>query len=314
MTWLASHERSTTMINADYRPISPELDDVDVDPRSIHAFQHGFPCPLVRWHRHDDIELHLIVEGEGTMFVGDHVGSFAPKQLVMLGAQLPHNWVSRTAPGEVVATRDYVVQFRRELVPSLAVSAPELSSLLPLLERSQCGVEFFGSVCDKAHRLVGTHDRERSGRPYRAVDRVPWPAQTRNALPDALDGTDRIAGQRPGRREGHCRSSIYIASQSRARSSSARQWRNSVVMGEAAFSRFFTRVTGDSFNRYLNRVRIASACERLSATEEPVTSICYAVGFNNVANFNRRFREYKSMTPREYRRQVKTAHRSDPQE
>jgi AraC-like DNA-binding protein len=28
------------------------------------------------------------------------------------------------------------------------------------------------------------------------------------------------------------------------------------------------------------------------------------VGFNNIANFNRRFLEIKGMTPREYRRQV----------
>jgi len=37
--------------------------------------------------------------------------------------------------------------------------------------------------------------------------------------------------------------------------------------------------------------------------DQQIASICYAVGFNNVANFNRRFREVKGMTPKEFRRQ-----------
>jgi AraC-like DNA-binding protein len=38
-------------------------------------------------------------------------------------------------------------------------------------------------------------------------------------------------------------------------------------------------------------------------TDLYVTDICYQVGFNNVANFNRRFLEIKGMTPTEFRRQ-----------
>jgi AraC-like DNA-binding protein len=33
--------------------------------------------------------------------------------------------------------------------------------------------------------------------------------------------------------------------------------------------------------------------------------ICFEVGFRNVANFNRRFAQYKQMTPSEYRQQAR---------
>ena len=36
-------------------------------------------------------------------------------------------------------------------------------------------------------------------------------------------------------------------------------------------------------------------------TDEYVTNICYDVGFNNVANFNRRFLEVKGVTPKQFR-------------
>jgi AraC-like DNA-binding protein len=34
-----------------------------------------------------------------------------------------------------------------------------------------------------------------------------------------------------------------------------------------------------------------------------VSTICYNVGFNNIANFNRRFMELKGMTPSDFRKQ-----------
>jgi len=77
-----------------------------------------------------------------------------------------------------------------------------------------------------------------------------------------------------------------------------------VGMSHSAFSRFFTKATGNGFNEFLNRVRVSRACELLSQTDQPITSICYEVGFNNVAHFNRRFRRIKNITPREYRQEM----------
>ena len=69
---------------------------------------------------------------------------------------------------------------------------------------------------------------------------------------------------------------------------------------------FFRRATGNTFTDFVNRVRISRACQLLMDTDQQVTHICYEVGFNNVANFNRRFLEIKGMTPTEFRRQSLT--------
>src|SRR5205814_4253063 len=74
-------------------------------------------------------------------------------------------------------------------------------------------------------------------------------------------------------------------------------------MTESRFSRFFRRATGNTFTDFVNRVRINRACQLLMETDRLVTHICYEVGFNNVANFNRRFLEIKGMTPSEFRPQ-----------
>jgi len=83
-----------------------------------------------------------------------------------------------------------------------------------------------------------------------------------------------------------------------------------VGMSSHHFSRFFNKLTGHSFTQFINRVRVAHACKLLSESDKPITEIALEVGYNNIANFNRRFLELKNLTPRDYRKQSKTGHRT----
>jgi len=74
-----------------------------------------------------------------------------------------------------------------------------------------------------------------------------------------------------------------------------------VRLSPTFFSRYFRRATGHRFIDFVTRMRISKACERLELTQDPITNICFEVGFANVANFNRHFLKIKGMTPRQYR-------------
>ena len=288
---------------AEHRPMPPELEPTDIDARSVLAFAHGFPSPLVRWHYHDAYELHLIVASSGKVFVGDHVGAFSPGQLVLTGPRLPHNWISQTAPDEVIETRDLVVQFRQDLVQSMAATATELDVLLPLLERARYGIEFEEVAPEEAERafrrIIDTHGATRLARLIEFLETLAGESRYRllstmpmRSVADAasLDKVERVTR--------------YVA-EHHAREIPLAVVAGLVGMSESAFSRFFARATGNGFSRFLNRVRIAKACELLGTTDRPITAICFEVGFNNVANFNRRFRELKAVTPREYRKEAR---------
>lgn len=92
---------------------SYELMD-DHNGLSIIYRQHGFPCPLVRWHFHKEYELHLIVASSGKVFIGDYIGNFYPETLFLTGPNLPHNWISQVAEDEVVPKRDMLVNFTED--------------------------------------------------------------------------------------------------------------------------------------------------------------------------------------------------------
>jgi AraC-like DNA-binding protein len=77
-------------------------------------------------------------------------------------------------------------------------------------------------------------------------------------------------------------------------------------LSPAGFSRFFSRHFGKPFVTYVAEVRIGQACRLLLEDELGIADVALRAGFNNLANFNRRFRLLKGMTPSEYRRMARS--------
>jgi len=68
--------------------------------------------------------------------------------------------------------------------------------------------------------------------------------------------------------------------------------------------RLFLRHLGENFSDYLGRLRIGRASMLLVETNLPVSMVAAETGFPNLSNFNRRFRNARHMTPKEFRRFV----------
>lgn len=67
------------------------------------------------------------------------------------------------------------------------------------------------------------------------------------------------------------------------------------------FCHYFRQETGKPPIAFINEYRIQKACELLRESELPVSQIALSVGFDNFSYFIRKFREYKNVTPTEYR-------------
>lgn len=67
------------------------------------------------------------------------------------------------------------------------------------------------------------------------------------------------------------------------------------------FSALFREATGTTIPEYINIRRVYRAKELLRQPETRVSSVCYAVGFRDLSNFNRVFKRVVGCTPREFR-------------
>ena len=267
----------------------------------VRCLSHGFPTPLARWHYHDEYELHLIVASSGKAFVGDYIGTFQPGHLVLTGPRLPHNWISLDLPEGGYPERDLVIQFPHEPLALAAAHVRELEEMLPLLDRARNGIEFFG-LSEQATAHWRSIKLARGLARFSAFtaflcELARWPdykllSQARlqsidnDAQLNQIDGivsriTDNLMVQ-----------------------ISASELAAELAMTESGFSRFFRRATGNTYTDFVNQVRVNRACQLLMESDRLITDICYEVGFNNVANFNRRFLNGKGMTPSEFRKQV----------
>lgn len=251
-------------------------------------------------HRHHHIELTWIENGAGLRFVGDSVAPFASGDLVLIGADTPHCWVSSRSRVGSAAT---VVQFAPELLSQ--VSLPELARLAPLAEKSAVGLLIAGKahprIVDRLVEMRGgdgisrlaallrilsvlhTHEGSLSplavhsmqssssrtgedGRDHRRIDRVLGWIHRRMAHELTVTEAARVAGLTPG-----------------------------------AFSRYFRHEVGKTFTQYINDVRCSEACALLRRTDTAVTLIAQRCGFTTLSHFNRQFRLRHQVTPREYR-------------
>ncbi|XWT13564.1 AraC family transcriptional regulator [Stutzerimonas urumqiensis] len=279
---------------------SYELMD-DHNGNSLIYREHGFPCPLVRWHNHKEYELHLIVASAGKVFIGDYVGNFAPDSLFLTGPHLPHNWISQVEDGEVIAKRDMLVNFTDELLQAGNQVFSELRLLAPMLERSRYGIEFRDPALI---RRAGTLMQQIAD--SRGISRLGYFF----ILMELLAGCDDYqllsgtTATQLGDDQHVDRTNLAVnyIFDNYMRELPLEEVASHLGMKPTYFSRFFKRATGRCYVEFVNSLRISKSCELLTDSDKPVTDVCFESGFNNLSNFNRRFQQLKGMTPSRYRR------------
>jgi AraC-like DNA-binding protein len=281
--------------------MEPDLEVVQIRRgESFKAWAHGYPFHTVRWHFHPEYELHHVVATRGRYFVGDFIGEFEPGNLVLTGPNLPHNWVSELPRGGSVPLRCRIVQFSADFIGNATKVLPELAGFHHLLEKSRHGALFTPETAgvispvleelvdaqgvrriELFMNIVGILTRATGVRTLASSTYLPDPSGYMSA------GINKVLAHIGGHlteplREGDL---AAIAGQ-----------------GPSAFSRSFRRHTGMALVQYVNRLRINLACQLLMSDDAMhITEICYAVGFNNLSNFNRQFLTQKGMPPSRFR-------------
>jgi len=281
--------------------MTPDLEVVQIGAaQSFKAWEHGYPYRTVRWHFHPECELHHVVGTSGRYFVGDFIGDFAPGNLVLTGPNLPHNWVSDVAAGTSVALRSRVLQFNAQFIEDAAVLFPELSSFLPILERSKRGVLFSAataaSVGPLIKELIDATEIRRLEL-FIAIIGVLSRAQDSRAMTSDAYHPDPSGFMATGINE-----SLQYIRNHLTESFGEKELAQISRLSTSTFSRSFRRHTGMAMSQYVSRLPINLATQLLMSDENlSITDICFASGFKNISNFNRQFLRQKGIPPSRFR-------------
>ena len=277
----------------------PQFEVVDRSNRSIRYLEHGWPTDLCRWHAHEEYELNLIVETRGKAFVGNFIGNFEPGSLFLTGPNLPHNWVTDSVSSEKIEIRDMLVQFSQKSFEKLAEGFPEFSGIRKMLDLAASGILFkgFNATFARGHMEA---IRDNIG-PERILAFIRFLVRLNEHAEKVTLSETKLVNADGNSKYARIGNIIDHILENFDDDLNAVDTAEMAGMSLTTFGRNFSSVTGHSFVEFVNRVRIGQACGMLYASDDQVTSICFDVGFKNVANFNRHFLKIKGMTPSVYR-------------
>jgi AraC-like DNA-binding protein len=265
----------------------------------VRCLAHGFPTILNRWHYHPEYELHLIVSTHGKAYVGDYIGTYEPGHLVLTAPGVPHNWlVDDLPPGGIQSHIHKVLQFKDETLRQSAQHLDALDELFPMFERARNGIEFFGMSALAERRF--DEIRSSSGLARLSVF-LGYLAELARCKDFRLLSESRVQGAPDDNTRQDAEIIEYVASNA-LDDIGLKDVSEKFGMSEKYFSKHFKRATGNTFMDFILRLRVNKACQMLSNSDMYIASVCHAVGFNNVANFNRHFYKIKGMTPSDFRR------------
>jgi AraC-like DNA-binding protein/mannose-6-phosphate isomerase-like protein (cupin superfamily) len=249
------------------------------------------------WHYNSCYELTLIVHGSGNRYIGDNISEVSAGELVLLGPNLPHSWCSPEESGRCEAV---VVHFREDFAGESIFSLTEMQTIKNMLKRACRGLvfdkELSQTLAGDIAELSEIHGWKKITSLLNILGRL---SESPNA--NTISAGEHFSSLERTSQDRFSKVCRYINANftdpQLSRISSAAQ----IHMSSSRFSRFFKEVCGKSYIEYVNELRINHACKMLIETDRSVTDICFDAGFNNIANFNRRFLRLKTKTPREYR-------------
>ena len=268
-------------------------------------------------HRHHHAELTWIEHGSGLRSVGDAVQPFDDGDLVLVGSEVPHHWLSAAGVPRPrgALLRATTLQFAPDLC--LRPALPELGQGAALLRRARRGLRIQGGTQAQVIRhLLAMREADDLARLAHLLailsclqlggdDLVPiasaaaspvGPAHEVGAVPGGASPADR--GGEPQRRIDKV---VDWMHQRLAQPITVAQAAQVAHVSPAAFSRFFKREVGRTFTQYLNDARCGEAWLRLQHTREPVAAIAHSCGFTTLSHFNEQFRRRHGVSPRALR-------------
>ncbi|MBJ6367736.1 AraC family transcriptional regulator [Snuella sedimenti] len=249
-------------------------------------------------HQHEEIQLSLVVEGEGTLIVGDTINDYAKGDILVIGSNLPHVFKSDLN----VDRKSHMLTlfFTKTAFGTHFFNLEELHELEPFFKRAAHGFKvtsnkaamrdlFFKlETASKLNRFIILLEllKIASTAPYKSLSSFIYDKKY----------TD-VEGKR-------MRDVFEYTMTNYHKEISLEAIANIANMTKNAFCKYFKKRTNKTYFSFLNELRIENACKLLLSHKElPIIAIAEQSGFHNISNFNRQFKAIKGLSPNNYRKE-----------
>ena len=248
-------------------------------------------------HQHQEFQISCILEGEGTYIIGDCVGSFKPNDIFMLGENLPHVFKSDL----FIKKEPTMISlfFSKHSYGEHFFELPEFEHFQKIFSAASLGFEVKTNKISISKLVLGLSKLSKFRQFTTFIEILNLIASSEISTLSSL-----INLKKYDRNEGKRMSTIFKYTMDNFQKEIPLHEISEIAnMTSNAFCRYFKQRTNKTFINFLIDIRIGNACQLLTKNNElNITEISYKSGFNNLANFNRKFKAIKGVTPSEYRK------------
>jgi len=255
------------------------------------------------WHFHKELELVFVVKGEGTYFIGDHIGQFKIGDIILMGNNLPHmlkNKISYNKIGKAQNAEAIVIHFSEQFLGKDYLQIPEMISVLKLLNMAKRGIRVSYTISENiAHQMMEMLKQT----PFQRILELLQILQKITEEPKIKLLCSMGFIEKIQRSQNNRLNHVYeFVMNNFSRQISLVEIANIANMNKTAFCKYFKDQTTKSFIQFVTEVRINYAKRLLMEGDRYVAEIGYECGFNNISNFNRQFRKIVGETPGSFKK------------
>lgn len=252
------------------------------------------------WHYHPEIELHYLIKGEGTRFIGDHIGNFQQDDMILMGSNLPHTWkcnLTDLENGEHVEA--LVLHFHPECFGKDFLNYAETQAILRLIEHAKNGLLIHGTSKENIKELLWKM------KPETGLSKLIHLLEIFKILLDNQDYevlSNNIEYSKFNKLDESRIDKIF--------SYTLQNFKEKIFIEDVAglanlsvtsFCRYFKITANKSYFDFLTEVRLNHACRLILESDYTIQNIALDSGFENTSNFYRHFKNVKGITPKEYK-------------
>jgi len=257
------------------------------------------------FHFHPEYELKYVIQSKGKRFVGDSVENFQAGDLVLLGPNIPHYWKNDQEYYEFdnLKASAFLVMFSEDFLGKEFFFLHDMLPIRDLLNKAKGGICISnadkGSIPIKLKHLISCEG------PLKIIamldilydlakaELCPLLTKTFIAELPLLNYNDHSIGRLKKVHE-YVMANFHKKIQIHDVTEIAN-------MTTHAFCKYFKKNTKKTFMTFLAELRVCHAKKLLIENGQAISDICFDSGFDNLSNFNRKFKAITKMTPKEFR-------------
>lgn len=281
---------------------------VPVSKDSVVMEEDVLPYFYNYFHRHAEMQITLIVKGEGTLIIDNYTQRFSAGEIYFIAANQPHifqsdpSYFEDTMNNKVHAIHLY---FDAATLLNSFVSLPELEQISNFIGNVNYGIQIPKENSEEVIKTVKSLV-SLSGVPrlLKFIELMHYLSIDLREFRSLSSGSSRkvITGKENPRME-----KIYkFTLDNYTKDISLDMVADICHMTPQAFCKYFKKHTSKTYITFLHEIRVNAACDKIIKGEvDGISSVAFATGFNSAVNFNKVFKKFTGIAPTDYIRKYK---------